>query len=142
MTDGACRCGQLRFRVTGTPLMTMACHCTGCQKMSASAFSLSTFYPARAFTVIAGQPVIGGLHGGTRHFFCGHCLSWAYTQPEGMDDFVNVRSTLLQDAADYRPFIETFTADKLAWAETGAKHSFKRFPPSDAFAALMAAFAI
>ncbi|OYY91211.1 MAG: aldehyde-activating protein [Sphingomonas sp. 28-66-16] len=141
MTDGGCRCGELRFRVSGKPLMTMACHCTGCQQMTASAFSLSSLYPDSAFEVVAGDPVIGGLHGAARHYFCGHCLSWAFTRPEGMDDFVNVRSMLLEGAADYRPFIETFTLEKLPWAATGAAHSFERFPSPDAIVPLMAIFA-
>ena len=70
--DGQCRCGQTRFRITAAPFLTMACHCTGCQRMSASAFSLSVAVPAEGFAVTAGEPVIGGLHGTTRHFFCPH----------------------------------------------------------------------
>ncbi|MBJ6121522.1 GFA family protein [Sphingomonas mollis] len=138
--DGACRCGQVRFRVQGAALMTMACHCTGCQRMTASAFSLSSLYPAAHFTVTMGEPVIGGLHGTTRHFFCPHCMSWLFTRPAGMDDIVNVRATLLDDAASYRPFIETFISEKLSWATTGAQHSFAAFPPPDRFPDLMAAF--
>ena len=67
---GSCRCGRVQFSVNAVPLITMACHCTGCQKMTASAFSLSTLYFAKDFSVEVGEPVIGGLHGGTRHFFC------------------------------------------------------------------------
>jgi hypothetical protein len=31
---GGRRCGQVRFTVFGRPLLTMACHCTGCQRMT------------------------------------------------------------------------------------------------------------
>lgn len=140
MTEGACRCGRVRFTVEGEPLVTMACHCTGCQRMTASAFSLSSLYPAARFAVTAGEPVIGGLHGATRHYFCGYCLSWLFTRPEGMDDLVNVRATMLDDAYDYRPFIETFTREKLPWATTGAPHSFEGFPPMERYPALLEAF--
>jgi hypothetical protein len=61
-TIGKCRCGQVQFEVSSEPLMTMACHCTGCQRMTASAFSLSTLHPRSGFTVTRGEPVIGGLH--------------------------------------------------------------------------------
>ncbi len=27
----------MRFQITAPPLLTMACHCTGCQRMTASA---------------------------------------------------------------------------------------------------------
>jgi len=140
-THGACRCGQVTLRLQGKPLMTMACHCTGCQKMTASAFSLSSLFPIDAFEVTAGEPVIGALHGEHRHLFCPRCLSWMFSQPKGMDAFVLVRSTLLDDAASYRPFIETRTAEKLPWATTPAVHSFEDYPPPDRYPALMAEFA-
>lgn len=60
--NGGCRCEQLRFQATAPPILTMACHCTGCQRMSASAFSLTAMFPTNGFVVTKGEPVIGGLH--------------------------------------------------------------------------------
>ncbi|TLM76876.1 GFA family protein [Microbulbifer harenosus] len=141
ITKGSCRCGQVEFEIASPPLITMACHCTGCQKMTSSAFSLSSLFPSAAFSVTAGEPVIGGLHGSTRHFFCGHCMSWLFTRPDGMDDFVNVRSTLLDGSQSFQPFLETYTAEKLTWAVTGAKHSFSEFPPQEEFPELLQEYA-
>ncbi len=138
---GHCRCGQVEFEVSATPLITMACHCTGCQQMTSSAFSLSSLFPSTAFSIISGAPVIGGLHGRTRHYFCAHCMSWLFTRPEGMDDFVNVRSMMLEDSQTYKPFIETYTDEKLAWATTGAEHSFCKFPPQETFPELLQKYA-
>jgi hypothetical protein len=92
---GKCRCGQVQFTVNSEPLITMACHCTGCQRMTASAFSLSALYPSNRFKITSGEPVIGGLRGATRHYFCAYCMSWLFTRPEGMDEFVNVRVTMM-----------------------------------------------
>jgi hypothetical protein len=36
--EGGCRCGQVRIKVTVPPFLTMACQCTGCQRMTGSAF--------------------------------------------------------------------------------------------------------
>lgn len=126
--DGGCRCGQVRFRVTAPPLLTMACHCRGCQQMTGSAFSVSAMYPVAGFEVTAGEPAIGGLHGPTRHFFCPHCMSWLFTRPEGADWLVNVRATMFDDASDFTPFLETYTDEKLPWVSTPAVRSYPRFP--------------
>ena len=134
---GGCRCGQVRVKVSAPPLMTMACHCTGCQKMSASAYSLSAAIPSEGFEVTQGEPVIGGLHGTSRHYFCPHCMSWMFTRPEGVDFFVNLRPTMLDDTSWFTPFIETFTSEKLPWAATGAPHSYETFPPYEAFDGLI-----
>lgn len=140
--EGSCRCGKLRFRVTQAPMITMACHCTGCQKMSASAFSLSVAIPENGFEIIAGEPVIGGLHGDmARHHHCDWCKSWVYTLPPEGAGFVNVRPTMLDDASWYTPFIETYTSEALAWAKTPARHSFPGFPPMESFGALIAEYA-
>ena len=139
--QGGCRCGQVRFKVEGKPLITMACHCTGCQRMTASAFSLSALYPASRFEITAGDPVIGGLHGPTRHFFCPHCMSWLFTRPDGMDAFVNVRATMLDDDRSSRPFIETYTGEALPWVRTPAVHSFEKLPPMEQYPALLEEFA-
>jgi hypothetical protein len=138
---GKCRCGQIRFEVNSESLITMACHCKECQRMTASAFSLSALHPSNGFKVTLGEPVIGGLHGATRHYFCAHCMSWLFTRPEGMDEFVNVRATMMDDAQSFSPFIETYTDEKLPWATTPAVHSFKRFPSPEKFPALLSEFA-
>ena len=141
--EGHCRCGQVRFRITAPPLATAACHCTGCQRMSSSAFSLTAIIPSEGFSVIQGEPVEGGLQGGgTHHYFCPHCMSWMFTRAEGMDDFVNIRPTMLEDpTALSTPFIETYASEKLPWAVTGAKHSYETFPPMEEFGPLIAEYA-
>jgi hypothetical protein len=139
---GGCRCGQVRLRITVPPLITMACHCTGCQRMSASAYSLSAAIPTQGFAVTEGEPVIGGLHGATRQWFCPHCMSWMFTQPEGLDFFVNLRPTMLDDTAWFAPYIETFTASRLPWAVTGAVHGYEEYPPMEAFEGLIRDYAL
>lgn len=141
--NAACRCGQIQMRITEPPLLTMACHCSGCQRMTASAFSLSVAIPTPGFAVVKGEPVIGGVHGKTRHHHCPHCKSWLFTRPEGMDDFVNVRASLLESPPGkswFVPFVETCTDEAFPWAKTGARHSFPNIPETAAFFPLVQEF--
>jgi hypothetical protein len=139
--EGGCRCGAVRLEVSAPPLLTMACHCTGCQRMSASAFSLSAAIPAESLRVTQGEPVAGGLRRGTRHFFCPDCMSWMFTRPEGIDFFVNLRPTMLDDASWFSPFVETYRSERLPWARTPAVHGYDTFPPFEDYERLTAAFA-
>ena len=140
-TTGSCRCGKVTLTVSQPPFMTSACHCTGCRKMSASAFSLTAMFPAEALTV-DGDTVKGGIAGTPLdHRFCPDCLTWMFTRIEGRD-FVNIRPTMFDTAPDWScPFMETMTAEKLAWARTGAARSFAGFPEPDDMPGLLAAFA-
>jgi len=140
--EGACRCGQVRIRISAPPILTMACHCTGCQRMSSSAYSLSAAIPSEGFEVIAGEPVVGGLHGAdVSHYFCPNCMSWMFTRATGLDWFVNVRPTMLEDVSWFTPFLETYTREKLPWAMTPATHSFEAFPSFETYGELSAAYA-
>jgi hypothetical protein len=139
--EGGCRCGQVRMKMNVPPFLTMACHCTGCQRMTGSAFSLSAAFPSDEFSVIKGQPVVGGLHGENRHFFCPYCMSWMFTRP-GRFEFVNVRATMLDDASRFSPFIETYTSEKLSWAATPASHKFEKFPSLEEYHGLIEKYAV
>ena len=139
--DGGCRCGKIRFRLFEAPLMEIACHCRGCQAMTASAFSTTVIMRDTGFAIVSGSTVIGGCHGkDAEHHHCGHCKSWVYTTTRLAPHSVNVRATLLDDPSWFAPWAETQLAEKLPWATTGARHGFERFPAADRFASLMTAY--
>jgi hypothetical protein len=139
--EGACRCERVRMRITASPLITSACHCRGCQRMTASAFSLSVAVPSEGFALTQGEAVIGGLHGPHQHYFCGYCMSWMFTRIPGMDHFVNVRSSLIDEPERFAPYIETCVSEKLSWARTPAVLSFDSFPAIEAFPQLIKDYA-
>lgn len=139
--DGGCRCGRVRFRLSEAPWMETACHCRGCQLMSASAFSTTLIVPEAGFAVTAGETVVGGMHGDVAdHHHCDWCKSWVFTRPHADLGFVNVRATLLDDATWFAPWMETQTAEKLPWAGTGADRSFPRFPEMESYQGLIAEY--
>ena len=141
MSQGSCRCGEVRFRADGAPLITMACHCKGCQRMSSSAFSLSSLYPAAQFEVEQGEAVRGGLKSGPKHMFCGSCSSWLFTIPDGLEDFVNVRSSLFDDAVAHRPYADMWLGQGLGWSDSGAERRFETEPGEEEFGDLIAGYA-
>jgi hypothetical protein len=139
--SGGCRCGQVRFTASPPALLTMACHCKGCQRMTGSAFSLSTMFGADQFAVTVGSPVIGGMKAFPAHYVCPNCFSWVFTKvatPNG--ELVNVRTTMFDTPDDAPPFIETCCDERLEWVQVGAVHSFDKFPPSVQFSSLISEY--
>ena len=140
--DGGCRCGKVRLRISKPPMITMLCHCTGCQCMTASAFSTTVIVPTDGFEVTDGETVIGGIHGDQgRHHHCDWCKSWLFTRIVPEMGFVNVRATMLDDATWFVPFAEVFTSEALPWAIAGAPHAYEQFPPMEDYQTLIGAFA-
>jgi hypothetical protein len=109
--------------------------------MTGSAFSLSEMFLGTDFEIVTGEPVQGGMKAIPAHFVCPHCASWMFTRVQTpMGELVNVRATMFDSPEPAPPYIETCTLEKLDWVTTGAKHSYDRFPSSEDFVALLAAF--
>ena len=126
--NGTCLCGALTVTVTAPPLLTLACHCRDCQKLCASAYSLTTMVPLDGFAC-TGEVIRGGLGSDTRrHYFCKSCLNFVYSRIGADSPRINLRTSVLDDAAAFAPFVELMTEDKLPWVEVPAEHSFARFP--------------
>ena len=136
--EGTCLCGVVRVRATQPPILTLACHCHDCQKLTASAYSLTAMIPSEGFSVSGGRLIIGGRKTRQRrHYFCGECMTFVYTQIVGKSERVNVRASIFDNAACLKPFLELMTDEKLPWVTVPAVHSFTSFPTtSEEFDAL------
>lgn len=138
----SCMCGQVKMRITAAPLIAMACHCRGCQKLTSGAYSLTLMLPASGFEKLEGETDLGGLHRAqSPHHFCTRCKNWLYTTNIAGGQFVNFRPAMLEDSSWVVPFVESQTAEKLPGAVTGAKHSFERWPDPADYARLMEEYA-
>lgn len=138
---GTCRCGDVHFTVSEPPMLTSVCHCTGCQSMTASAFSTTVTVPTSGFEVTQGEPVIGGLGGPVaRHHHCPKCKSWLFTRVEPDMGFVNVRATALDDHGWFVPFMEVWTGEALPWVSTPAERSYETQPAFDEYPSLIEAY--
>ena len=122
--------------------MAGACHCTGCQKLTSGAYSLTLMLPISGFEV-EGQTQLGALHRAEgQHHYCTRCLSWLYTTAPGLEAMdLHFRPTMLEDASWVVPFIESMTAEKLPGVVTGAKYSFEGWPPPPEYGRLMQEYA-
>lgn len=126
--SGSCLCGSVQVKVTAPPILTFACHCRDCQKLSVSAYSLTAMIPTEGFSVL-GKLVIGGLRTAARqHHYCPQCMGFIFTRMEGVNSRINLRATVLDDLTWFVPFIELMTEEKVPWASVPAAYSFARIP--------------
>jgi hypothetical protein len=114
---GGCQCGKIRYQITEQPSLVYACHCTDCQHITSSAFSLGVALPEAAFRLTSGEPRAlqrvpdsGRLN--TR-FICPDCACWVYSQPRG--GVVRVRAGSLDDTSWLRPTRHIWTRSKQPW---------------------------
>ena len=53
---GGCQCGAIRYEITQPPQMVYTCHCTDCQRMTSSAFSIGCVLAEGVFRVVRCEP--------------------------------------------------------------------------------------
>ena len=116
---GGCQCGGVRYEITEAPVMVYTCHCTDCQRMTSSAFSLGCVLPDGAFRLVQGEPkgvqrTTGSGRVSTR-WVCPECGVWVCTAPRPGATVRNVRGGTLDDTSWLRPTAHIWTRSKQPW---------------------------
>jgi hypothetical protein len=126
---GGCRCGRIRYEINEKPWFGFACHCTDCQQLSASAFSLGLAAPESSFRLVEGEPQrwtkIGSSGKPSHQFSCPNCSGWTHTKPEVLTGGLVLRPMTLDDHHDFRPVAETYTRSALPWGRLSTLFSFE-----------------
>jgi hypothetical protein len=133
---GGCQCGALRYEIAQAPQMVYTCHCTDCQRMTSSAFSIGCVLPAEAFRLIRGEPraVQRTADSGrvSTRWVCPQCGSWLCTAPTPGSPVRNVRGGTLDDTSRLRPSVHLWTRSKQPWvALPEGGRNFETQPPGN-----------
>ncbi len=120
MHEGGCDCGEVRYRLTGTPIFTNNCHCTQCQRQTGGTSVVNAFYEAERIEVLAGTPSeyaatagSGGPHILCRCPTCGSALFSHYPRLGRL--LAGVRVGTLDDSAWARPDAVVWIRDRMPW---------------------------
>jgi hypothetical protein len=114
---GGCQCGALRYEITEAPQMVYTCHCTDCQRLTSSAFSMAVVVTAAAFRLTIGEPrsLQKTADSGrmTTRWVCPQCGSWICSAPTGST--LRVRAGTLDDTSWLRPTAHFWTRSRQPW---------------------------
>lgn len=125
---GSCQCGQLTYKLNAAPKMVIACHCTECQKLSTSPFSVTAMV---ASNTIEFQGKVkewrrssdsGNVNSGV---FCPDCGNRIYQfNPADPDTIkLKLKPVNLVDDSIFEPKVHVWVSEKLSWYQLpeGAK---------------------
>jgi len=115
---GGCLCGAVRYVLKGEPRAVAVCHCTHCQKLSGSAFSVNLVmresdYEQSGDTMVyvdsgdSGKPVY-------RHF-CGRCGSPILAKTALAPGKLVLKAGSLDSMDGLRPETEIYTDHAVQW---------------------------
>jgi hypothetical protein len=131
--NGSCQCGSTQYSIKHDDVKTVVCHCTGCQKQSASAFGAVMIVPADAVTLTKGS-----LEKWTRTadsgnkvhcYFCGTCGSRIWHGDKETEAMLKVRAGTLETPINYAQATHIWTRSKAPGIEIPAgANSFETQP--------------
>jgi hypothetical protein len=130
---GGSHCGNIRYEITEEPRLVYTCHCTDCQRLTSSAFSMGVVVRESALRLTGAEP--RQLHrnadsGRTAtRLVCPDCGTWVCGLPR--DGLHRVRAGTLDDTSWLRPTRHIWTRSKQPWITFAAGDEvFEKQPPN------------
>ena len=123
--NGACQCGNVTYRVTEEPLVTVACHCLDCQKLSTAAFSMTMMLRRTGFELTGGdmnsweRPTEAG--GTAICWFCPICSNRIYHENPAMPEFIRLKPGTLEDRSALVPQAHVWACREQPWLKQYAE---------------------
>jgi hypothetical protein len=118
--DGACHCGAITYEAEIDPQTVGICHCTDCQALSATAFTVYVPAPAAGFRLLTGTPKIyvkTAESGNKRaQAFCPDCGSRIYASAVTDPKVFNLRVGTVRQRAELAPKHQLWCRSALGWA--------------------------
>ncbi len=119
--SGSCLCGNIRYESNAEPLFTVICHCSHCQKVSGSAFSVNVVVPASSMKW-HGEPASFADTGeesgkGLSRKFCRNCGSSLATLAEALPGALIIKAGTLDDRSWLKPSTHIWTRSAQPWVK-------------------------
>jgi hypothetical protein len=132
--EGACHCGTITYEAEIDPDKVGICHCTDCQTLSGSAFSIFVPAPKEAFSLRSGQPktYVKTAESGAKRAqaFCPECGTRIYATAVSNPRTFNIRVGTIRQRAALRPKAQIWCRSAFDWVmDLGSVKQIAKQPP-------------
>ena len=116
---GGCQCGAVRYEISAEPATLYVCHCTECQKQTASAFGMSVTYPTESVKITKGEMKVWRrmADSGAEVFcrFCSTCGTRLFHGKDSRAHYINLKAGTLDDCSWLKPVGHVWTKRAQPW---------------------------
>ena len=118
--EGSCQCGQVTYQLHEAPKMVMACHCTECQKLATSPFSITAVVASSAieFRGELKEWSRTADSGNTNTaMFCPDCGNriYHYNPDDKTTIKLKLKPVTISDDSIFEPTAHVWVSEKLDW---------------------------
>jgi hypothetical protein len=116
-----CLCGDIRYQITGEPLVTSYCHCRSCRLATGAPAVAWVILPRDHLVLRQGAPVTFRSSPHVERTFCGRCGTsltyWRSDRP----DTIDIHTATLDDPGAFPPIREIWLEEKVSWMVTNER---------------------
>jgi hypothetical protein len=118
--NASCQCGQVSYKLHKAPKVVLACHCTECQKLATSPFSVTAVIEKDTieFSGEMGEWTRLADSGNKNHArFCTGCGNRIYHfNPDDSSTLkLKLKPVNLEDSEIFEPTMHVWVSEKLSW---------------------------
>jgi len=117
--NGGCRCGAIRYRVSGPPVMVEYCHCDSCRRSSGSAVTVLAGFPRDGFEILNGLPTYYESTPVVKRSFCGICGSPLFYENQEYPDEVYISLGSFDQPEQLPPDRHVWVSERITWHRIG-----------------------
>jgi hypothetical protein len=128
---GGCLCGKIRYEISEAPRLVYTCHCTECQRLTSSAFSIALAVAGFRLTGDEPKPLESIADSGRVkvRWVCPECGCWLFSTGKPGDGLHRVRAGTLDDTSWLCPTMHFWTRNKQPWITLpGGDQTFETQP--------------
>ena len=115
---GGCLCGNVRFKISGTPRLVEYCHCNSCRKASGAPVMALAGVALEGFEFSQGDPGCYVSSPGVERSFCSNCGASLTLFIKEFPEEIYVSISVLDDPTAMEPGVHIWRSEKLPWFET------------------------
>lgn len=112
---GRCFCGEVHYRVTGTPRTVCFCHCESCRRAAGAPNVVWATFPTARFAVTEGRLTVHASSPDVERGFCARCGTPVTYFHGARPTELDVTVATLDDAHALKPQMHIWVDDKLPW---------------------------
>ncbi len=119
--DGRCHCGYLTYEAEIDPAETGLCHCSDCQTLTGSAFSVVVPALPNTFRLLSGEPSlyfkIAESGNRRRQAFCPRCGTRLYSAPAEAKGYFGLRVGTITQREQLTPTAQFWRRSARDWVD-------------------------
>ncbi|AXQ27331.1 GFA family protein [Solimonas sp. K1W22B-7] len=124
--EGGCQCGDIRYAVSGAPVMAAICHCSMCRRANAAPVVAWAMYAQDQVAFSRAQPQAYASSPEAQRGFCPRCGTQISFTASFLPGLIDITIGSLDQPEAMQPTLHYWHSRHLGWAEFA--DSLPRFP--------------